>query len=121
MQPKLDAAAYYWSPAAMTEYNEGYAEGWTAFLDENGQLTGETSRSETYAFLLLAWPEIKAMLEANPRKTLSDLHEWLLPFMRVGASPYLDIEQLRDVCAPPPSGIGLSLRPLKSSPFPPSA
>jgi len=41
------------------------------------------------------------------------LHEWLQPFMRRDVITTIDIETLRDVCAPPPSGIGLSLRPLK--------
>ena len=85
-------------------------------MDEHGQLVGETNRSETYIFLLLAWPEINAMLAASPQKTLTDLHTWMLPFMRVGVTPYLDIEQLRDVCAPVSQrGIGLSLRPLRKA------
>lgn len=112
--PQLASVAYQWSPTALIEFNEGFAQGLTSFLDENGQLSGESNRSETYAFLLLAWPETKAMLEATPRKTVTDLHEWMLPFMRVGVTTYLDIDKLRDICSPPSSnGIGLSLRPLK--------
>jgi len=114
MRPKWEALAYQWSPAAMVEFNEGMAEGINGFLDENGLLAGESRRSGIYGFLLLAWPEINAMLQSSPKKTLSDLHEWMQPFMRVGLTAYHEIDTLRDVCAPPPSGIGLSLRPLKS-------
>ena len=114
MQPKWGALAYQWSPAAMAELNEGMAEGMTRFLDENGQLAGESRRAGIYNFLLLAWPEINAMLRSSPKKTISDLHEWMQPFMRLGFTAYFEIETLRDVCATPPSGIGLKLRPLKS-------
>lgn len=101
----------------MIELNEGVAEGMTSFMDENRQFTGESGRAGIYFFLLLAWPEIKVMLEAEPRKTLTDLHEWMEPFMRVGMTTYIEIETLRDVCAPPAqNGIGLSLRPLKNLP-----
>jgi hypothetical protein len=111
---KFDVLAYQWSPTAMTQLRDGFAEGMTSFLDETGQPVGESSRSGIYTFLLLVWPEIKATLEASPKKTLSDLHEWMQPFMRMGITAYIEIETLRDVCAPPPSGIGLSLRPLKT-------
>lgn len=110
------ALAWQWSATAMLEFQEGSAEGFDAFLDEHGQLVGETNRSATYVFLLLAWPEIAVMLEANRRKTVTDLQEWMLPFMRTGVTTYLDIDQLRNVCAPvSQKGIGLSLRPFKSS------
>ena len=112
--PALNSLAVQTGPKAMIQFSEGFTEGLKGFLDVDGQLVGESNRSDTYTFLLLVWPEIKAMLEAEPKKTLSDLHEWLLPFMRTGLMPYLDIDQLRDVCAPPPSGIGISMRPLKS-------
>ena len=108
----LTGVACQWSATAMEEFHTGFAAGLGSFIDEHSQLVGETSRSGTYAFLALAWPEIKAMLDSVPKKTLTDLHEWLLPFMRMEMLPYLDIEQLRDVCAPPSSsGIGISLRP----------
>jgi hypothetical protein len=114
IQPKFDALAYQWSPAAMSAFNEGFTEGLKCFMDVDGHLAGESSRSGIYVFLLLAWPEIKAMLESDPKKTLSDLHEWMKPFMRVGLTAFIEINTLRDVCATPPSGIGLSLRPFKS-------
>ena len=97
----------------MSEFNAGMAEGMTTFLDFDGELKGARNRVGIYSFLVLMWPEIKAMLESDPKKTLTDLHEWLQPFMRRDVIATIDIETLRDVCAPPPSGIGLSLRPLK--------
>lgn len=111
-----EAFAWQWSAAAVQEFQAGLAEGWDGFLDIDGQLVGETTRSETYVFLLLAWPEIKVLQGASPRKTVTDLHAWMLPFMRVGVTTQLDIDTFRDLCAPPSQkGIGLSLRPLKSS------
>jgi hypothetical protein len=114
MLPKWDSLSYQWSPEAMIEFKEGMAEGMASFLDEKGQLAGESPRSGIYVFLLLAWPEIKAMLESKPKKTLSDLHGWMKPVMRGGVTADIEINTLRDVCATPPSGIGLSLRPFKS-------
>jgi hypothetical protein len=106
----------------MKDYNQGIAEGLAGFIDENGQLVGETNRFGTYSFLVLAWPEIKEMQSSQPRKTITDLHKWMLPFMRHGLTSRIDVETLRDICASKRSGgIGLSLRPLKSSPSPPSA
>ena len=116
MRPNMDDLACKWSPEAMVQFQEGLAEGMNSFLDTDSQLIGESGRSGIYGFLLLVWPEIKEMLEAIPRKTMTDLHEWMKPFMRRGITSYIEIETLRDVCAPPPSGIGLSLRPLSSRP-----
>ena len=112
--PQWDLIAYQWSPQAMADFYKGMGEGMTGFLDENGKCVGESVRAGTYLFLLIVWPEIKAMLESNPKKTLTDLHEWLTPFMRTGFLPDMDLDTLRDVCGPPPGGIGLSLRPLKT-------
>jgi hypothetical protein len=86
----------------------------TGFLDENGQMVGESVRANIYGFLLPAWPEIKEMLESTPKKTVTDLHKWMLPFMRRGITSLLDVDALRDICAPMPGGIGLALRPLTS-------
>lgn len=80
----IETVAYEWSPEASADFHAGYAEGMSIFVDFNRQLAGESGRSGIYTLLLLAWPEIKSMLEASPRKTLSDLHEWMMPFMRVG-------------------------------------
>jgi len=58
----------------------------------------------------MAWPEIKQMVEAKPKKTVTDLYVWILPFMRHGMTSLIDLETLRDVCGPLPGGIGLKLR-----------
>ena len=122
MLPKWDSLAYEWSPEAMRQFHEGVAEGTNSFLDENGQLAGESPRAGIYGFLLMIWPDIKAMLESTPRKTLTDLHKWMEPFMRVGVVNLVDLDYLRDVCAPiAQSGIGLQLRPLSSGCAKPSA
>lgn len=121
VSPEWVRLAYQWSPGAMAEFSAGMAEGQLSFLDKDGQLAGESTRANIYNFLLMAWPEIKEMLEAKPSKTMSDLHLWMQPFMRQDLMSSIDIETLRDVCAPPPSGIGLSLRPLKARRRTPSA
>jgi len=114
LAPKFAGLAGECSPEAMVQFSAGFTEGLQSFLNVDGLLAGESGRSGIYGFLLLMWPEIKAMLESDPKKTLSDLHEWMKPAMRLGLTAYIEIETLRDVCAPSPSGIGLSLRPLKT-------
>lgn len=106
--------AYLWGSDALAKLNEGVAIGLKEFLDEEGQPVNESVRSNIYEFLLMAWPEIKEMLEAKPRKTVGDLHTWMLPFMRRDMCNLVGPDYLRDVCAPMPSGIGLKLRPLSS-------
>jgi len=112
--------AYQWGPQAMIELNQGMGEGLSGFLDEDGQLAGQSNRLNIYWFLLLVWPEIKEMQASQPRKTITDLHEWMLPLMWAAIVANIDIEALRDICANPPGGIGLQLRPLSSF-GPPSA
>jgi len=106
--------AYLWGSDALADLNAGVAVGLKEFLDEEGQPVGESVRANIYQFLMMASPEIKEMLESNPRKTVTDLHQWMLPFMRHGLSSDIDLDTLRDVCAPMPGGIGLKLRPLSS-------
>ena len=106
--------AYQWGSDALAKLNEGVAIGLKEFLDEEGQPVNESVRSNIYEFLLLAWPEIKEMLEAKPKKTVGDLHKWMLPFMRRDMCNLVGPDYLRDVCAPMPSGIGLALRPLSA-------
>jgi hypothetical protein len=70
----------------------------------------------TYSFLLLAWSENKEMQMSYPRKTITDLHKWMLPFMRFGITSLIDVGTLRDICADKRNGgTGLKLRPLKPS------
>jgi hypothetical protein len=110
----FEQLAYHWGPEATASLLAGKAEGYNSFLDVNGQLAGESGRAGIYAILLLLWPEIKEMQAAQPKKTLTYLYEWLQPFMQGGLLPDLDLDTFRDVCAPPPTGIGLTLRPLRS-------
>ena len=113
LTPQFANLAYQWSPQAMAEFNAGMAEGMSSFLRGDGELKVIGNRFGIYSFLVLMWPEINAMLVANPQQTVSDLHEWLQPFIRREMVANITIEALRDVCEPPPRGIGLSLRPLK--------
>jgi hypothetical protein len=107
--------AYLWGSGALADFNKGVAAGLNGFLDEDGEPVGESVRANIYWFLLLAWPEIKEMLESKPRKTMADLHKWMLPFMRDGMCSLINVETLRDVCGPMRyGGIGLALRPLSS-------
>ena len=107
----LESLAYQWGPKALADFHAGEAEGMSSFLDYDRQLAGESPRSGIYSFLLFGWPEIKAMQESASTKTLTDLHEWLEPFMRVGLMSYIDLDTLRDVCAPPAQfGIGLNFK-----------
>jgi hypothetical protein len=107
----FESLAYQWGPEALADFHAGEAEGMSSFVDFDRQLAGESSRSGIYSFLLLVWPEIKAMQESASRKNLTDLHEWLEPFMRVGLMPYIELDTLRDICAPPAQfGIGLSFK-----------
>ena len=106
-----DSLAHQWGPEAIAEFHIGYAEGMSSFLDFSSQLTGESTRSGIYVFLLLTWPEIKGMQQSDFHKTLTDLHEWMQPYMRVGLTAYIELDTLRDVCAPPAQyGIGLNFR-----------
>jgi hypothetical protein len=108
-------AAYEWGSDAMEDFFKGIGQGSAGFIDENSQLVGETNRSPTYHFLLLAWPEIKEMQGSVPRKTITDLHKWMLPFMRHGMTSLIDVGTLRDICASKRNGgICLKLRPLAS-------
>jgi hypothetical protein len=112
---KINALAYQKGAESMADLNEGKSQGLTSFMDDEGQLRGESPRAGVYVFLAIVWPEIQEMLVAVPKRTLNDLHEWLKPFMRAGIMPFMELETLRDICEPPPRGIGISLRPLKSS------
>lgn len=113
LTPQFSNLAYQWSPEALAEFNAGMAEGMTSFLRSDGELKAVGNRFGIYSFLVLMWPEIQAMLDANPKKTVPDLHEWLQPFIRREMVANITVEALRDICEPPPRGIGLSLRPLK--------
>ncbi len=87
--------AYLWGPEALADFNKGMALGLKSFLDEDGQRVGESIRANIYDFLLMAWPEIKEMLEVKRRKTVTDLHTWMLPFMRHGMTSLIDAFERR--------------------------
>jgi hypothetical protein len=65
-------------------------------------------------FLLIAWPEVKAMQESLPEKSRKDLVELMKPFGTLGIVNPLSEDQLADVC----DEIGLRIkgrgRPKKS-------
>lgn len=111
----INHGAFEWGPAAMAHFNRGMAEGLESWIGENRKFAGETSRANIYWLLLLGWPEIREMLEAKPKKTITDLWTWMLPFTREGDGSAIDLDTLRDVCEPVRyGGIALSLRPLSS-------
>ena len=49
------------TPAGMVEITKGMAEGMESFINNDGQLVGESPRAGIYTFLLLEWPEIKGL------------------------------------------------------------
>jgi hypothetical protein len=89
---------YQWGPEAMAEFNGGMEEGMANFMDQAGRLVGETSRANIYIFLVLFWPEIKAMQESVPAKSRADFYEWIKPFAKVGVVSISNPDQLNDVC-----------------------
>jgi hypothetical protein len=55
----------------------GIPEGFTLFLDNDGDLAGQKPRTELYLLLLMHWPEIAEMQMAEPPKTCKFLLNWL--------------------------------------------
>jgi len=64
--------AYEWGPGALGGLKKGEAKGTTGFLDLNGNVKGERKlkHPQTYQLLLMAWPEIDAMLKSDPPKRM---------------------------------------------------
>jgi hypothetical protein len=56
----------------------GIPEGFTTFLDGEGQFTGDRGRTKLYLALLALWPEILEMQKAEPPKSRRDLQQWLI-------------------------------------------
>ncbi len=98
--PEWHQKAKEWGPEAVTQFHAGVTKGSTGFLDHNGELAGAKKINlwDTYAFLMLAWPEIQEMLLANPPKTRNDLWDWLTPFSYAGWIEIEDLEQLNRLC-----------------------
>jgi hypothetical protein len=86
--------AYKWGHEAMAEFTAGVAEGMTGFMDIDCQLVGETRRANNYEFLLMAWPEIKEMQEANPPITRNGFYEWVPDLTRHIPVTYSVIEEI---------------------------
>ena len=59
------------------EFLQGIPEGFKAFLDLQGDFTGNKRRIEIYFALMQYWPEIAEMQKAQPPKTRKYLLEWL--------------------------------------------
>jgi hypothetical protein len=98
--PKANQLAYQWGPEAITQLHQGIARGASGFVDDKGELYGERKLQlvETYGFLLIAWPEIQEMMEANPPKTRNDLWDWLTPFSHSKWIEIEDLDQLNRLC-----------------------
>jgi hypothetical protein len=90
--------AYQAGPKALAEFKAGLAEGLTGFLDSDGNLVGENNRASNYQFFLLAWPEIKELLEKKPLPTRTEVFNWLMPYSDAGLCKFVNIEQFRDFC-----------------------
>ena len=67
-------------------------------MDDDANLAGESTRSNDYQFMLLAWPEIKEMLDKWPLPTKTDVFNWTKPYTKAGLCSFIDIDQFRDFC-----------------------
>jgi hypothetical protein len=95
---EMGRLAYRTGPEAVAEFKAGLAEGQVGFLNNDGQLVGESNRTSNYQFMLLAWPEIKEMLARKPVPTRTDVFEWTKPYTKAGLCSFIDIDQFRDFC-----------------------
>lgn len=98
----LDEQAYASGPAALMAFKAGAADGARGFLTPDGTLRGECrlKLANTYDLLLLAWPEIQAMIQADPPQRMEDLWNWLTPFSYAGWIEIEDLDQLVSLCRP---------------------
>jgi hypothetical protein len=90
--------AFQWSPEAMAEFNRGIANGIEGFLNENGELAGESTATNNYGFFLLLWPEIKEILERNPLPNRPEVFQWITPFHETGMVCIPTIDNFNDFC-----------------------
>ncbi len=90
--------ALLWGPAAMADLASGVSKGITGFLDVDARLVGESVRANNYVFLLVCWPEIKAMQQSRPPKSRTDFAKWIEPFAKDDLVSLKDLDQIRDVC-----------------------
>lgn len=105
--------AYQWGPEAMPEFKRGVADGLKEFMDGDGQLVGQTTRTWNYIFFLLAWPEIQEMLERPARPNRTEVFGWLRPYQDAGLTSIPTVENFHDFC----EDIGLKFagRPAKKA------
>jgi hypothetical protein len=95
---KWSHQAYQAGPEAFAEFNAGVAAGLTGFLDADANLVGENNRASNYQFFLLAWPEMKELIEKKPLPTRTEVFNWLMPYSNAGLCKFVNIEQFRDFC-----------------------
>lgn len=55
----------------------GIPEGFITVINPSGEFAGKRNRYEIYLLLLMNWPEIVEMQQAQPPKTRRDLLDWL--------------------------------------------
>lgn len=98
--PEWHQRAREWDPEAVTKFHTGVARGSARFMDQAGELVGEKKIKlrDTYDLLLIAWPEIEAMLHADPPKTRNHLWDWIKPFSFALWIEIQDLEQLNRLC-----------------------
>jgi hypothetical protein len=63
--------------AEQYEFLCGLPEGFSLFLNVDGEYAGKTQRTELYSLLLIYWPEIAEMQKADPPKSCKLLLIWL--------------------------------------------
>lgn len=73
------AMLYLWGQSVEQQHQflSGVPEGFVLFLDSEGNFAGDRRRTEIYLYLLVFWPEIVEMQQADPPKTRKELLEWL--------------------------------------------
>ena len=92
------------TPIQQKEFYQGFAEGLSMFLNEDGQLTGERERISIYLILWILHPEIEKM--RNERLTRKKLLEWLADNTNLSLRNSDTEDWFSDVC----DDIGLSLK-----------
>jgi hypothetical protein len=79
-------------------FHKGLMQGYSAFIDEDGEFCGDRGRTEIYAELLSSSHQIEKMRRMLPAKNDADLYDHLSPWYRFPQSRKVGIEWLRDVC-----------------------
>ena len=103
--------------ASVEEQHEflcGIPEGFIALLDHRGDFATKGRRHELYFLLLMHWPEISEMQNAQPPKTRRDLLDWLEK--REGRQLVEDAKQFFELCADIELELAPPGRPPKVSP-----